>query len=160
MKQLGEIKVREYMTEQAIVVDNTSLLTSAIRLMDTEQISVLPVVDQQNELIGIISNSDLLEMMHEIQADLGALHHVNEKTREFLIQLLMEQGDNTRVEDVMTSPVATLAPDTNLVVAAQMLNEEGVHHLPVVEHGGKSIGILSASDCVRAIAEKGALMAG
>lgn len=160
MKQLGEIKVREYMTEQAIVIDDTARLTDAIRLMDVEKISVVPVVDEQGKLTGILSNRDLIELTYEIQSDLGAIHYVNEKTRDFLIQLLMDQGDNARVADVMTSPVSTISPETNLVVAAQLLNSCGFHHLPVVEESGTSIGILSTSDFVRAIAEKGALMAG
>lgn len=160
MRQLGETKVRDYMTQQAIVVDNTARLTSAIRLMEEERLSVVPVVDEQGDLVGILSNRDLIAMMHEIQADLGALHYVNEKTREFLIHLLMDQGDNTLVADVMTSPVKTVSAETNLVVAAQLLNQNGFHHLPVVEGEGQPIGILSASDFVQAIAEKGALMAG
>ena len=90
MKQLGEICVREYMTEQATVVDDTARLTDAIRLMDSKKLSVLPVVDEQGRLVGILSNSDLIEITHEIQSDLGALRHVNEKTRDFLIKILME----------------------------------------------------------------------
>jgi CBS domain-containing protein len=160
MKQLGELKVNDYMTKQTIVVDDTAKLTDAIRMMDDNQISVVPVVDDQGDLVGILSNRDLTGMLHEIQADLGALNHVNDETRDFLTQLLAEQGDNTRVLDVMTAPVETVIEGVNLVVAAQKLNERTYHHLPVVDSTGQSVGIISTSDFVRAIAEHGAIAAG
>lgn len=160
MKQLGETTVREYMTQQAIVVDDTARLTDAIRMMDDNQLSVIPVVDEQETLVGILSNSDLIGIMHEIQSDLVALNHVRDKTRDFLIRILMEQGDNTQVKDVMTSPVETISADDNLVVAAQKLNAKQYHHLPVICPDCNVIGIISTLDFVRAIAENGALATG
>lgn len=160
MKQLGETTVRNYMTEQAIVIDDTARLTDAIRIMDDRRLSVLPVVDEQGQLVGILTTTDLIGKVHDIQADLGALQHVNEKTREFLIKVLMDQGDNVRVLDVMTSPVKAINADANLVLAAQKLVDQNIHHLPVVEQNGAAIGIISTTDFVRAIAEYGALAAG
>ena len=157
MKHIGEISVREYMTDQAIVVDDTTRLVEAIKTMDDNRISVIPVVDQQGELVGILSSTDLIEMVHEIQADLGALHCVNESTRDFLIKMPVDQGDNTKVMDVMTAPVETISADANLVIAAQKLCKCKCHHLPVVDANGSSIGLLGATDFVRAIAENGAL---
>lgn len=160
MRQLGETSVGNYMKESAIVVDNTARLTDAIRLMDDSQVSALPVVDQQGRVVGILASSDLIEMVHEIQADLGSLSFVNEKTRDFILKILIDQGDTTRVMDVMTAPVETVSPDCNLVVAAGRLNELGVHQLPVTDSEGCCVGVFSSSDLVRAVAEKGALAAG
>lgn len=160
MRQLGELTVGDYMTHQAIVVDDTRRLTEAIRLMDEEGLSVLPVVDDQKQLIGILSQSDLIEITHEIQSDISALNYVTEKTREFLIRLLIDQGDTTLVRDVMTSPVETTTPGLNLVMAAKKLIDRHYHHLPVVDDSGTPIGILATSDFVRAFADYGVLLAG
>lgn len=160
MKQLGELLVNDYMTHQAICVDDSSRLTKAIRIMDDEDFSVLPVIDSQGNMVGILSSSDLIEITHEVQADLSALTYVNEKTRSFLIQMLMDQGDTTLVRDVMTSNVETTTPQTNLVVAARKLVDRHFHHLPVVDDSGKPIGILSSTDLVRAVSDYGAMMAG
>ena len=160
MKQLGELCVGECMTSQTVCIGDTDRLTDAIRLMDTKRLSVLPVMDEPGRLVGILSASDLIEITHEIQSDLTALTHVAEKTREFLIALLVEQGDTTLVRDVMTSPVDTTTEKTNLVVAARKLTDRRYHHLPVVDPSGNPIGILSTSDFVRAVAEFGALLAG
>ena len=160
MKPLGELRVSDYMTHQAIIVDDIDKLTHAIRLMDTESLSVLPVVDNQGEIVGILSSSDLIEIIHEIQSDIGALSYVTSKTQEFLINLLIDQGDNTLVKDVMTRPVETVGPNSNLIVAAQKLMARQVHHLPVVDNDGKPVGILSTTDFVRAVADYGATLAG
>ena len=160
MKQLGELVVADYMTRQAIVVDDTARLTQAVALMDKNRLSVLPVVDEQNEVVGIITTTDLIETTHEIQADLSALSHVNDDTRQFLVQMLADQGDNTLVRDIMTKPVDTVDPDTNMVVAARKLVDHGYHHLPVVDSHGKVAGIVTAYDFVRAFADYGALLAG
>jgi CBS domain-containing membrane protein len=160
MRQLGELCVGDYMTHQAIVVDDTRRLTEAIRMLDDEKLSVLPVVDSQGQLVGILSQSDLIEITHEIQSDIGALNYVTEKTREFLIRLLIDQGDTTLVRDVMTSPVETTTSKLNLVMAAKKLIDRHYHHLPVVDDSGTPIGILSSSDFVRAFADYGVLLAG
>lgn len=148
------------MAEDVVSIDDTARLTDAIRVLDEHRFGVLPVVDSQNVVIGILSTTDLIEIFHEIQSDLGALHIVNESTRDFLIQMLTDQGDNTLVRDVMTSPVQTIPVGTNLVVAAQMLHGKKYHHLPVVDDDGLAVGMLSASDFVRVIATHGASLAG
>ena len=160
MRQLGELCVGDYMTQQATVVEDSSRLTEAIRLMDNEGLSVLPVVDNQGQIVGILSQSDLIEITHEIQSDISALNYVTDKTREFLIRLLVDQGDTTIVRDVMTSPVETATPKMNLVMAAKKLIDRHYHHLPVVDESGVPIGILATSDFVRAFADYGVLLAG
>ncbi len=160
MKKIGELKVSDYMTDQATVVDDTAKLSKAIGLMEKYRLSVLPVVDNQGEIVGILTNTDLIGITHEIQADISALNYVSEATRDFLIQMIMDQGDTTFVSDVMTSPVETITPKTNLVVAAKKLVDRNYHHLPVVDESGAPIGILTTTDFVRAICDHGAMVAG
>lgn len=160
MLQLGEKKVSDYMTRVVVSVDDTDKLTNAIRIMDERRISALPVVDNQNAVVGILTTSDLTGMFHEVQSDLSALHLVTDGTKDFLLQMLTEQGDNTRVSDVMTSPVETTSAETNLVSAAQILNDKPYHHLLAVDENHCPIGILATSDFVRAIAEVGSTLSG
>lgn len=160
MKNLGELKVSKYMTHQAICVRESELLTEAIRILDDEGLSVLPVIDDQSRLVGILSTSDLIEITHELQSDITAMSYVRETTRAFLLKMLIDQGDTTFVRDVMTSPVETISPQTNLVVAARKLVDRSYHHLPVLDDAGTPIGILSTKDFVRAVSDYGALLAG
>ena len=160
MKQLGEYSILDYMTRQAVVVDDTARLTEAIRIMESEKLSALPVVNEQSKLVGILSASDLIEITHEIQSDISALHLVSEKSQEFLLKLLIDHGENTLVNEVMTSPVVAVTENTNMVIAAQLILERRCHHLPVVDEKGAAIGIISTTDFVRAFAEHSAALAG
>lgn len=160
MKNLGELKVSEYMTCQAICINASDRLTEAIQIMDDEGLSVLPVINHQRRLVGILSTSDLVEITHELQSDITSMSQMRDTTRRFLIKLLIEQGDKTLVRDVMTSPVETISQQSNLVVAARKLVDRRYHHLPVVDESGTAIGMLSTKDFVRAIADHGALLAG
>ncbi len=160
MKNLGELKVSEYMTCQAICINDSDRLTEAIRIMDDEGLSVLPVINSQSRLVGILSVSDLIEITHELQTDITAMGYVRDKLRDFLVKMLIDQGDTTLVRDVMTSPVETISPQTNLVVAARKLVDRRYHHLPVIDESGTPVGMLSTKDFVRAISDYGALLAG
>ncbi|MGI9519200.1 MAG: CBS domain-containing protein [Pirellulaceae bacterium] len=160
IKQIGEMLVSDYMTANVISVDDSAKLTAAIRCMDDEGLQVLPVLDEQGNVVGMLSTADLIQITHEIQADLSALNHVNESTKQFLIQMLVDAGDTTYVRDVMTSPVETIKPCDNLVIAAKILSGRHYRHLPVIDEEGKPVGILSTSDFVRVVAELGGLIAG
>lgn len=160
MNQLGEQKVADFMAVDVKVVEDSAKLSDAIRILDENRLSATPVVDNQNVVVGLLSTSDLLEIFHETQCDLNALHCVTDLTRDFLIQLLSDAGDNTRVMDVMRSPVETIPQSTNLVVAAKLLAGKQFHHLPVVNEEGQPIGMISTFDFVRAVAEHGAEMSG
>lgn len=148
------------MTGQVITVDDTDRLSDAIRIMDENGLSAVPVVDNQNTVVGLLSTSDLLNKFYQVQTDLNALAHFSDQTRELFIQMLIDSGDSRCVKDVMRSPVTTTTQTTNVVVAARMLHENRYHHLPVLGEDGEPVGLLSTSDYVRAIAEHGATMAG
>ena len=159
-KQLGELKVEDCMAEQAIVIDESAKLTDAIRVMESEALSLLPVVQGEMQLVGVLSATDLLKITREMQADLSTLDSVNERTREFLLTMLIDQGDTTLVKDVMTSPAVWVHKNVNMVVAARMLIDNECHHLPVVDEEETPIGVISSSDFVQAFAEHGATLAG
>src|SRR5512136_773739 len=53
--------------------------------------------------------------------------------------------ERTRVRDIMTSPALTIAPDTTVPAATALMRQEGIRHLPVVEHG-RLVGMISRGD--------------
>ena len=160
MLQLGELTAGHIMTDGVATVSADDLLSEAIQFLDTTRFHVLPVVDSQGKLTGILSIADLLGIFYEIQTDLAALKESDSSSREFLIQLLTAHGDDTHVRDVMTAPVRSIKRDTNSIVAARMLQDHRCHHLPVVDEQDQPIGMVSTIDFVRAFAEHGALLAG
>lgn len=155
MNKLADFTVEHFMTPQAVVVDSEASLADAIKIMYDKRYSMLPVVNAERQVVGVLSSSDLIEITREIQADFSELLHADEDTQEFLKKLIIEQGIETRVKDVMSSPAVTLRNDMTLMVAAKELINYHYHHLPVVDHKGMPVGVISTTDFVRAFAESG-----
>lgn len=160
MKKLGELTARDLMTSDVITAQQTDRIIDAIRKLDDYGVSALPVVDDEQRAVGIVSLFDILDVTREIHSDLSALSLVTAETRKFMIKLLVEQEDKTSIEDVMTTPVTTIHENTNIVVAARQMVHDGYRHLPVVDDDERVVGMVSATDFVRVVAEQGALVAG
>jgi CBS domain-containing protein len=120
----------------------------------------MPVVDDNHSVVGMLSLVDLLELTRELHNDISAMSLVGDKTRSLLMRLLVKEEDATLVSDVMTQPVESVEPSTNAVLAAQRMLQGNFRHLPVVGETGKVLGILSATDFVRAFAQQAPLLAG
>ncbi len=160
MKKMGELTVGDYMSRGAITIDDSEKVITAIRKMEENKLSVVPAVDGQGKIVGILSSTDLIEMIYVVQSELSALPLVSEKMQKRLLRLLTERGDTSYVRDVMKSPVETIVESANLVVAARKMDDSGYHHLPVVDENDRPIGMLSTSDFVRAFARQAGLVAG
>ena len=126
--------VAEVMTPHPVVIESEALLAEAERLMEEHDVRRLPVVDN-GRLVGIISKGDLREAR---MAELSARHPYEPVT---------EEGWLT-VAEAMTSPVVTVAPQTPLVEAVQLMLEHKIGGLPVLE-ASRLVGILTDTDIIR-----------
>lgn len=132
---MRELRVRDLMTwEVAIVLPDTEADT-AWNLMSERGLRHLVVVDRDGDLAGVVSHRDLLRNALIEQSDVPRFVE-----RELLA--------NTRVREVMTSPVETADPEQDVGSAARTLFDNKLGCLPVVE-GGRVVGILTESDFVR-----------
>ena len=158
MNDITDLTVCDLMTKNVVTIESSARIPEAIKLLEQERIGALPVVDDQNSVVGILSMTDLIGMIVELQSDLSALHSADTRTRDFLIELITGYGENTTVQAVMTSPVETVPAETNLMIAAQILDSKNYHHLPVVDESKRPIGMLSTTDFMRAFAQHGMLL--
>jgi len=125
------------MTSEVVSVRATTTLDSVYDMMDQKHFRHVPVVDEENELIGLISQRDMLR---------GALGD----TAELPVSLQREVLAQITVREVMTMEPETVEPTTSTRSAGQLLLEYKFGCLPVVE-GTKLVGILTESDFVRAL---------
>jgi CBS domain-containing protein len=124
--------VSDLMTESPVVVSPETPLTDAAALMEFHRISGLPVVDGFGEVVGVISETDLV-------------HAWTSKE-------LWERRAEIPVGTLMSQPAVTVPPGMDLVEAARMLEWRQIHRLVVVDRDGRTpIGILSATDLMEAM---------
>jgi CBS domain-containing protein len=113
-------------------------------------ISGLPVVDQGNRLVGIVSEGDLMR-----RADCGTGHR-----HSWWLRMLMGRDGLAReyvrehgrkVSDVMTGAVITASPSTSLGDVAALLERNKIKRVPIVD-GDKLVGVVSRANVVQAVA--------
>jgi CBS domain-containing protein len=132
VRNVGARIVSDLMTESPVVVAPETPLTDAAALMEFHRISGLPVVDGFGEVVGVISETDLV-------------HAWTSKE-------LWEHRREIPVSQLMSQPAVTVAPDLDLVEAAKVLEWRQIHRLVVVDHDGRTpVGILSATDLMEAM---------
>lgn len=146
-------QVRDVMSFHAVTVMPDDSVKEALDLLVANNVAALPVVDDANRCVGVISASDLLALAQDRGADMEGLHAAEGLTRELLIEHL-ERADfsDVSVQEAMTPTPIEIAPETPLPEAARIMIEYGIHHLAVTERKHQFLGVLSALDVVRAVA--------
>lgn len=132
---MKKLKVGDLMTQEVLSLSATDSALVAYDLMDEKHIRHLPVVDEDGEVLGLLSERDLLR---------NALNN----TAELPLSAQREYLEGLRIEEIMTSVPYTVEPDTDLQEAGRMLLEYKFSCLPVTE-GNTLVGILTESDFVR-----------
>jgi CBS domain-containing membrane protein len=133
-------RVRDVMIAEVTTLQRNDKLTLADDIMRLGRIRHLPVVDENGQLAGIVTQRDLFR---------GALAKAigyGERAQRQLMDTLV-------VKEVMTSDVITTSPDTPLAEAAQVLVERKIGCLPVLE-AGRLVGIITEGDFVALAARK------
>ncbi|HLF56936.1 MAG TPA: CBS domain-containing protein [Thermoanaerobaculia bacterium] len=132
---MSALRVRDLMSDRVYSVRPDDDLATVRDLMDDHAIRHVPVVDEDGDLVGLVSHRDLLRTALIERDDLP----------EMIERSLLE---STKVREVMTPYVETVAPELELSEAAQLLVESKFSSLPVADQG-HLIGMLTEADFVR-----------
>jgi CBS domain-containing protein len=140
------MKVRDAMTTEVKVARPEASLKDVASILSEHRISGLPVVDDGDNVLGVISGGDiLLKERAEVPEGLQRLLHHKEASA------LASKVEARTAGEAMSAPAVTIEPFRELPEAAQLMIERGVKRLPVVEDG-KLVGILTRFDLVCAFA--------
>lgn len=140
---------REIMSYNVISVKAAADAYEAGRLMVKNKISGMPVVDENNHVIGMISHSDLLSL-----AGIPRGHIFNDTVMKYVLHKPAPQHSTGRtVKDIMNTPVITVTLDTTAKKIATLLDQKGITRVPVVDADKKLVGIVSRGDIIRVLCE-------
>jgi len=141
------------MTTNVITVSPDTSIQDLAALLSNHGISGVPVVDAGNELVGVVSEGDLLH-----RAETGTERRTERRrarwldsfaTNRDLARNYLKSHGNT-VRDVMTREVITINETTGLDEVANLLETKRIKRVPVVRDG-KVVGIVSRANLVRAL---------
>ncbi len=129
--------VRDLMTEDVTTVHRDATLDQVHDLMLSLGVRHVPVVDDDDELAGLISNRDIVGLLGKLRSE--------------AFEEQIEALATTTAAEAMTRGLATIEPDAAIEAAAQLMLENKIGSLPVCE-GRHLVGILTEADFVRFVA--------
>lgn len=135
----GNMQVSDIMTRNVLFARGKHSFTQMVRLFFELDVHHLPVLDENGELIGMISAAD-------------ALAAYNYHLRDFTAATDDEVNRWIKVEDIMTPDPITIRIDASILTAATLFIENRIHALPVMEDG-EVVGIITSNDLVKAFAD-------
>ncbi|TDT42664.1 BON domain-containing protein [Streptomyces sp. BK208] len=134
--------VSDVMTRSVVALAAGAGFKDIVRTMRTQRISALPVIDEVNRVVGVVSEADLLRKEELRDSD----QDVHPRTGPVLAH---DKARGVMATDLMTSPAVTARPDETLPGAARVMARRGVKRLPVVGADGVLQGIVSRGDLLR-----------
>jgi len=129
------MRVTDLMTTKLVSIRRDATIGDAIESLVDAHVLALPVIDEHDQLVGVLSTTDVLEA-------------VAERGRRGDAETLL---DNTLVSELMTIRPVTVDAQEDVKVAAQQMLYGGIHRI-FVEEEGRLVGVISQSDLVQAMA--------
>lgn len=130
------MKVADSMQTALLTVAPETLVSVAHRQMRAHRVRHLPVVNNAQQLVGIVTDRDMR------QAAASDTSYMGEHELLYLLEKMT-------VKDIMTRQVITVSADTLLATAGQLFIDKKVGCLPVVDDAQKLIGIITITDLLR-----------
>lgn len=155
---MGQLRVRDIMTTQVISLAGTDTVKDATITLAVDNLSGAPVIDDDYRLIGIVSETDILELIMKYEEELNIedpVLHLLAFPMDSAIDdpVLMEAAkkiSETKVLDIMSKDVLTVTPDTMVIDVLRLMLSRDVNRIPVLEKG-VLVGIVSRSDIIFSI---------
>jgi CBS domain-containing protein len=148
--------VAEVMTPTPITVTPEMPLKEAIAILVENKISGLPVIDGKGELLGILSESDLMWQETGVEPPpyimiLDSIIYLQNPAR---YEKEIHKALGQTVADVMSDKPITIKGNQPVKKAAQLLHDKQIRRLPVLDDQDLVIGIITQGDIIRAMASE------
>lgn len=139
---LNHRTVSDLMTHSVIRVKPHTTFKEIVKLLTDHDITAVPVVDDENHPLGVVSEADLMrrEAAQPEPTGLAALLDAPES---------VSAHEGTTAAALMSTPAVVGRPGWSVVQAARAMDRGGVKRLPVVDDTGGLVGIVSRADLLR-----------
>lgn len=147
------LKVKDIMTKDVVTVTKETTVMELAGIFSQRHLSSLPVLDQSGALIGIVTETDLVEQdknLH-IPTVISIFDWVIYLESDKKFEKELKKMTGRTVGDIYSSDIVTVSPDSSISDVADLLSSRKITALPVVE-GGKLVGIISRIDLIRSMA--------
>jgi len=139
------------MTKEVTSVTVSTPVSRVAELLFDGNLTGMPVLDAGGHVIGIITEYDLMSRQEHIHIPsyVKLLSQFKVAGDKRTVKGEIDKILSLKASDVMSKPVVTISPETEVSEAARIFSEEHINPLPVVDRNGKLAGIISRADIVK-----------
>jgi len=146
VERLSSVKAADVMVTEVVFVTRKTPLDEVAEVMARHGISGVPVVEEGERVVGVISEKDFLTRMGEQDTE-TFMGVVAECLKGLGCVAVSIRGQNA--EDIMTSPAVTVDKETSIMEVANIFTKKNINRVPVLNRKGHLVGIISRADIVQ-----------
>ncbi|MDQ0958091.1 CBS domain-containing protein [Streptomyces sp. B4I13] len=135
--------VSDLMTTSVVRVRRDANFKEIAKLLAEYDITAVPVVDDDDRPVGVVSEADLLRKEAAQLDPAGLLPALHPRPAD------RAKAGATTAAELMSSPAVTARPEWTVVEAARVMEQGRVKRLPVVDEAGRLVGVISRADLLR-----------
>ena len=136
-------KVDDVMTKAVVSVQPAASYRSLVDLLIARRFSAVPVADESQHVLGVVSEADLLRKIEYAGTNEPRLFESRRRRGA------RAKATAATAAELMSSPPVAALTGTTIAAAARLMDTEQVKHLPVVDDLGRLIGIVSRGDLLK-----------
>lgn len=146
------MKVSELMTREVMTIPPEMSVREAAKILFEREISGLPVADQQNNVVGMITEKEIISMaLPKFAEQFGDFDIILDETP---FEKKLAEADKIKVKDVMRKDVLCVSEDTSVAEVARLMIAKKARRIPVLDKNRKLAGIIARADIVKKIARE------
>jgi CBS domain-containing protein len=141
---------RDIMTGPVITARPDAPVKDLVALMTTHRISGIPIVTEEGDLVGIVTEGDLLykEIVPRPEQPSGVVRRLPLRAITEAVERA-RKAEGLRADEIMTAPVITVTEAATVQEIAGLMVKHGINRVPVAR-AGKVVGIISRADVLKA----------
>ncbi len=159
------MKVEDVMTRKVVTLKPDQTVSEAVGKLAEHGISGAPVVDKSGQVVGMLTESDILEAIKTRSKSVQMVYPSLSTLSVAFVQKqdLKETMDafadiaNTAISEIMVDDILYAEKGTDLAVVVESMNKRDINRIPIMD-SGKLVGIVSRADVIKGLA-KGMLKA-
>ncbi|MBF0479071.1 MAG: CBS domain-containing protein [Candidatus Omnitrophica bacterium] len=144
---LNQILAEDIMSEGVVSVKPDMLLGQVAHLMLRDRVSGVPVLDNDQRIVGIVTLTDFFILLDKISQDLPG---EGDDARSKTLHSVLEQTKNLPVSAIMSKTIVSISPKMTLKEILDIVIKWQTHTLPVMSDG-KVVGVIGRHDILNAI---------
>ena len=157
------ITVEDAMAKDVVKFKDVDTIAYVAEVLRGKNISGAPIVDEDNKVIGIVSEGDIMKLIEVHSPNLNLLLPAPFDLIELPVRMEVgyeEIANDVRkaasvlVGEIMTKKVRTVKKDASISDAALLMDKHNVNRLPVVDENNKLTGIVTRGDIIGALVKK------